>query len=89
MYFALAEASARNNRSLARPLLRIPLLYQFNTEEINMAEEEGAASVASNFIWALAFVVIVAMVVGAFYYGGFLSGKKKTEVDINITAPAR
>lgn len=53
-----------------------------------MAEQEGAAGVASNFIWALAFVIIVAMIVGAFYYGGFLSGKKKTEVDINITAPA-
>jgi hypothetical protein len=55
-----------------------------------MAEEDGgAAGVASNFIWALAFVVIVAMIVGAFYYGGFLSGKKKTEIDINVSAPAR
>jgi len=55
-----------------------------------MADEEGgAAGVASNFIWALAFVVIVAMVVGAFYYGGFLSGKTKKEIDINVTTPAR
>ena len=54
-----------------------------------MAESEGAASVASNFIWALAFVIVVALIVGGLYYGGFLSGTKKTEVDVNINVPAR
>jgi hypothetical protein len=54
-----------------------------------MSEDDGSAGVASNFIWALAFVVIVAMIVAAFYYGGFLSGKKKTEIDVNISVPAR
>ena len=54
-----------------------------------MAEDEGAAGVASNMIWALAFIIIVAMIVGAFYYGGFLSGKKKTEIDVNVSVPTR
>ncbi len=54
-----------------------------------MAEDEGAAGVASNFIWALAFIIIVALIVGGFYYGGFFSGAKKTEVDIKIDGPAR
>lgn len=52
-------------------------------------EENGSAGVASNFIWALAFIVIVAMIVGAMYYSGFLTGKKKTEIDVNISAPSR
>lgn len=54
-----------------------------------MAEGENAAGVASNFIWALAFIIIVALIVGAFYYGGFLTGNKKTDVDVEITAPSR
>lgn len=54
-----------------------------------MSEDEGAAGVASNFIWAVAFIAIVAIIAGALYYGGFLSGKKKTEVDVNISVPSR
>lgn len=54
-----------------------------------MADEGGGASVASNFIWAIAFVIIIALIVGALYYGGILSGKTDKKVDINISAPAR
>jgi len=55
-----------------------------------MAEEDGsAAGVASNFIWAIALILIVMIVMGALYYGGFLGGKKKTEVDVNVSVPAR
>lgn len=48
-------------------------------------------STASNFIWALAFIIIVAIIVGALYFGGFLGGAKKTpdKIDINVTAPSR
>lgn len=49
----------------------------------------GGAGVASNFIWAIALIIIVALVVGAFYYGGFLSGKQKKEIDVDINVPAR
>jgi len=51
-----------------------------------MAEEEGTASSA---IWAIAFIIIVAMIVGAFYYSGFLGAKKKTEIDVNVSVPTR
>ena len=51
-----------------------------------MAEEGN--STASNFIWAFAFIIIVAMIVGVFFYGGFLGGTKKHQVDIDISAPA-
>lgn len=45
---------------------------------------------ASSFIWALALIIIVAIIAGTLYYSGFLSGssKKKHEIDIKIEAPA-
>lgn len=51
--------------------------------------EESASSTGSNFIWALAMIIIVAMIVGAVYYGGLLGGTKKHEVDVDISVPAR
>lgn len=53
-----------------------------------MGDENGSGA-ASNFIWAFALIVIVAIVMGALYYGGFLSGRQKKEVDINVTVPSR
>lgn len=52
-------------------------------------EEESAESVASNFIWALALIVVVMIIVGALYYGGVFSNKKKTEIDVDVSVPAR
>ena len=43
----------------------------------------------SNAIWAVAMVIIVAMIVGAVYYSGILRTSPKKGVDINISAPAR
>jgi hypothetical protein len=55
-----------------------------------MADEDGSgAGVASNFVWAIALILIVMIVMGALYYGGILSGKKKTEVDVNVSVPTR
>ncbi len=49
--------------------------------------EEGK-SVASNFIWALAMVLIVAMIAGALYYGGvFDGGTKRQEIDVDVKIP--
>jgi len=48
--------------------------------------EENSAGV--NFIWAITFIIIVAIIAGALYYSGFLGGTKKEKIDINITAPA-
>ncbi len=50
-----------------------------------MAEGEGAGT---NMIWAITLIIIVAIIAGALYYGGILSGNTKKEVDINIDAPA-
>lgn len=54
---------------------------------IGMTEEEGTAS---NAIWAIAMIIIVALIVGVIYYSGMLrGGTEKKEIDINISAPAR
>lgn len=52
---------------------------------------EERSGFASNFVWAIAFVVVVGMIVGALYYSGFLSGingTKKEKIDINIKTPS-
>ena len=51
-----------------------------------MADENGTGN---NLIWAIAMIIIVAIIAGALYYSGFLGGTKKEEVDINISAPSR
>lgn len=53
-----------------------------------MAEDTGNG-VASNFIWAVALIIIVGMIMGVVYYSGILKGNSKKEIDINVTAPAR
>lgn len=53
-------------------------------EELYMSEGK---SVANNLIWAVAMIIIVGMVAGALYYGGILSGKKKHEVDVEVSVP--
>ena len=50
---------------------------------------EGAAGVASNFIWAIAMIIVVALIVGAVYYGGFFRGTQKKEIDVEIKVPTR
>lgn len=54
---------------------------------IKMENESGGAKVASSFIWALALIIVVGMIVGALYYGGMLNNKEKKEIDINIEVP--
>ena len=54
-----------------------------------MAEDTGNG-IASNAIWAVVLVLIVAMIVGAVYYSGILRtapGGGKTDVDIKVNPP--
>lgn len=51
-----------------------------------MAEGEGTAS---NAIWAVALIIIVAMIVGVVYYSGILKTTQKKEIDVDISIPAR
>lgn len=53
-----------------------------------MSEENGTGS---NAVWAIALIIVVAIIGAVVYYSGVLktSPNKKSDVDINITAPAR
>lgn len=53
---------------------------------IVMADEEGTAS---NAIWAVALIIIVAMIVGGVYYMTQMNKGSDKKIDINVTAPAR
>jgi hypothetical protein len=71
-------------KDLALPLQS--LTEKSNIEEtVKMAEEN---STGSNLIWAVAMIIIVAIIAGALYYSGFLGGTKKEKIDINVTAPS-
>ena len=57
------------------------------TEGINMAEE----TTSSSAIWAVAMIIIVALVVGGIYYIVRMGGPAQTpkKVDIDVSVPAR
>ena len=47
-------------------------------------------STGSNAIWAVALIIIVALIVGAVYYSGILKGgAPDKKIDINVSAPSR
>lgn len=50
-----------------------------------MSEEN---STGSNLIWAVAMIIIVAIIAGAVYYSGLLTGNRKQAVDVEIKVPA-
>ena len=57
-----------------------------------MAGSEGEGRTASIAIWAVALMIIVAMIVWTVYYSGILKSRpKKSEIDvnINISTPSR
>jgi hypothetical protein len=59
-----------------------------NKKETGDKKMEERSGFASNFVWALAFVMVVLIIMGGLYYSGFLSGNKKEKIDINIKAPS-
>jgi len=42
----------------------------------------------SNAVWAIALMVIVAIIAGVLYFSGVLTRNKKDDIDINVTVPA-
>jgi NADH:ubiquinone oxidoreductase subunit 2 (subunit N) len=52
---------------------------------------ESGSRTASNFIWALAFIIIVGIIVGALYYSGFLrrvTNQQPSKVNVTVQQPA-
>ena len=59
--------------------------------ERDVVVPESGEGTASNAIWAIALVIIVAMIVGAVYYSGVLKripGVGTQKVDVKVEAPA-
>jgi len=51
-----------------------------------MSEEN---STGSNAVWAIALIIIVAIVAGVVYYSGVLKqSPKKTDIDIEVKVPS-
>ena len=49
-------------------------------------------STGTNMIWAVAMIIIVAMIAGALYYNGALSGRRTNptqKIDVEVSAPSR
>ena len=60
-------------------------------KELVPVESGGGGGTASNFIWAIAFIVIVGMIVGALYYSGFLrrvTNQTPQKINVEVSAPA-
>ena len=53
-----------------------------------MADGDGEGSGAGNFVWAIALIIVVAIIAAVVMSGGFLTqGDKK--IDVDIKTPAR
>ncbi|MEP7147675.1 MAG: hypothetical protein ABI857_02160 [Acidobacteriota bacterium] len=51
-----------------------------------MADEDGGG--AGNFVWAIALIIIVAIIAAVVLSGGFLTSGDKN-IDVEIKAPTR
>jgi hypothetical protein len=49
--------------------------------------DEGK-SVGINLIWAITMLIVVAIIAGAIYYTGIITGNQKKEVDVKVDIPA-
>lgn len=66
-------------------LVTFHVVYGKRIWEDFMSEEN---STGSNFIWAIAMIIIVGIIAATLYYSGFLSQKKKQDIDVEIKVPA-
>lgn len=54
-----------------------------------MADGDGNGGTASNAIWAVAMIIIVALIAGAIYFSGVLSKAPDKKIDVDVSVPAR
>jgi len=48
----------------------------------------GENETGTNAVWAIAIIVIVAILAAVLYFSGILTRRQKSDVDINVTVPA-
>ena len=57
-------------------------------EEVVVRDGDNGEGAASNAIWAVAMIIIVAMIAGAVYYSGILRKSPTTnKVDVEVSVP--
>jgi hypothetical protein len=55
-----------------------------------MADDDN--STGTNMIWAVAMIIIVAIIAGAIYYSGALRGRRSEpsqKIEVEVSAPSR
>lgn len=60
-------------------------------EVVAVPADSGGESTASNAIWAVAMIIIVALIAGVVYYSGILRrvpAAQKVNVDVSVPASA-
>jgi hypothetical protein len=57
-------------------------------EEVVVRDADNGESTANSAIWAVAMIIIVALIAGAVYYSGILrTSPAKQKVDVDISVP--
>ena len=54
-----------------------------------MADGEGDGGGPGNFVWAIALIIIVAIIAAVVMSGGFLTRGGDKSIDVEIKTPAR
>ncbi len=79
----MAPFSAPADITIAPKATRIKFKKEI---KIYMSEENGTGN---NLVWAVTTIIIVALIAGALYYSGFLSGApRKQNVDVEVKVPS-
>ena len=64
---------------------------KFVVEKEVVVDDRRGESTGSNAVWAIAMVIIVAIIVGALYYSGALrrlTNQAPSKVNVEVSAPA-
>jgi hypothetical protein len=59
-------------------------------EVVPVVEDRGGDGTGSNAVWALAFVIVIALIVGALYYSGVLrriTNQPAQKVNVEVKTP--
>lgn len=81
------KPSFARNFKVGTSVAMLTVKYLFSQmERYKIMSEEN--STGSNLIWAVAMIIIVAIIAGAAFYSGMLSGNKKQDIDVEIKVPA-
>ena len=83
----IASDRTKIERSSLEPKLQITKCFSKIYREKAVKNMSDDNSTGNNLIWAITTIIIVAIIAGALYYSGFLSGNRKQKIDVEVSAP--